>query len=83
MNKEYLQTELEIEVAKKALEELCEKYEIPCTVLLGTQKAALAFTNDNWLEVMSYNVDLDKAIEFANNYKRGTKVLIQLKGEIK
>lgn len=60
---DYIQTELEVEVAKRNLEEVCKKYNIPCTVLLGdylttviVEERLSAFSDDRWPEVVGCNI---------------------------
>ena len=60
---QYTQTELEVEVAKKNLEEMCKKYNIPCTVILGDylttiiqEERLCSWTEDTWPEVVGCNI---------------------------
>lgn len=60
---DYVQTELEIEIAKKNLEEVCKKYDIPCTIQLGNYLTTIiveerlsAFSDDTWPEVVGCNI---------------------------
>jgi len=68
MAKEYIQTELAIEVAKKALEDLCKEYGYNCIVIIGDPLTTIvqdvpiaSWDEDCWPEVMATNIPLSDA----------------------
>lgn len=80
----YEQTELEIEIAKKNLEDICRRYDVPCDIKLGADTDTLctiivnermcADTEDRWPEVVACNIpaeDVNKYLmsqHIFNNY---------------
>lgn len=60
---DYKQTELEIEVAKKNLEDICKKYGVPCKITLGEVLYTIiqdipmsSCSEDCWPEVVACNI---------------------------
>ena len=73
---DYKQTELEIEVAKKNLEEACKKYNVPCTILLGdylttiiVEERLSAFSDDTWPEVVGCNIPANEVTAYLMSQK--------------
>lgn len=68
---EYKQTELEIEIAKENLKEICAKYHVTCTVLLGEPLVTVlqdvplcSQTEDCWPEVVAVNIPQSEADKY-------------------
>lgn len=76
MSKAYVQTELAIEVAKKALEDLCKEYGYDCKVFIGEQLVTIVqeapmFENcdDCWPEVIACNIPESSVKEYLYSQK--------------
>jgi hypothetical protein len=69
---DYKQTELEIEVAKENLLEICKQYDVPCAIYLGEVLVTIiqdvpmfTDTDDCWPEVVACNIpvkDIEKYV---------------------
>lgn len=72
---DYKQTELEIEVAKENLLEICKQYDVPCAIFFGIPEMLVTIiqdvpmftdTQDCWPEVVACNVpakDIEKYVK--------------------
>lgn len=72
----YEQTELEIEIAKKNLEEVCKRYDVPCKVFLGEQLVTIiqdvpmsSWSEDCWPEVVGCNIPSEDVVTYALSQK--------------
>jgi len=72
MTKEYIQTELAIEVAKQALIDICKEYGYACKVTIGTEELyavavdELQSAEDNfrWPEIVACNLTYAGALKY-------------------
>lgn len=76
----YKQTELEIEIAKNNLEEICKRYDVPCKIVLGDEESnklvtviveerLSAFSDDTWPEVVGCNIPANEVKAYLMSQK--------------
>jgi hypothetical protein len=87
---DYKQTELEIEIAKKNLEEVCKRYDVPCKVILGTPLYTIiqdvpmcSWTEDCWPEVVACNIPEDEVKAYLQSQKLTNYYLLTQNERIK
>ena len=88
MTKEYIQTELAVEVAKQALIDICKEYGYDCKIIIGAEDLYTVTVDElqsseddfRWPEVVACNLTYGQALKYVEELdkdKEHTHILKQ------